>query len=235
MSPRVEPSKIKLFGLGVHPPTDTMLSVLGEMRRCRVVFTDLADEDHFRWIKRHRMNVRRLRRPEEVLKAAQQGGEAVGFAVWGHPQYTSPSARKVMALCEKKGLAWEAYGTPCPMGVALARTSTFIGWEPGAYWGVTMVDAARVMSASPRLETRFPLVVFAQDGARTDWAKVKEALLAHYPRDQELSLLGRTGARERRMTLGEMAEGPGAGVLLILAKGFAFPRRGRARKASWER
>lgn len=203
---------VLICGLGVRPEEDTSVETLEALETCRVVYSDLADDDHFDWLRRHFPTLRRTENASKIVDAARVRPN-VGLAVWGHPRYTSRLARRVETHCRRYKVALSFMPASSPITSALARSKAFLGGDEG-YGGIQAYDLDALIARPAMLLARLPIVIYAERGPRKRWALLAELLLKRYPADHPVHLQP-TKASESLSTLQALAAMELAGAVLV--------------------
>jgi hypothetical protein len=206
---------IRICGLGVNPPAETTLETLQILGACRVVYCEIADKKVFDWLKGYCKKVARPKSAAEIVKAAK-GGEDVGVAVWGHPEFSSRLAREVQLKCRKARVPFRVAGAISPIGSAFARSVSFLGGDYG-YQGIQAYELETLLGDSKVLVTRLPLVVYAESAPKRSWDKLFALLKERYPKDREVRLYA-AGAHEKVSSVARLSSAAiDGGVVLVAA------------------
>lgn len=211
---------IRICGLGTRPPEETTLETLQALEGCSVVYSDVADEAVFSWLKGY---CRRLSRPKsasEVVAAAGKGGP-VGLAVWGHPQFSSLLARRVQNEARKAGVPFTVAGAISPIGSAFARSVSFLGGDYG-YQGIQGYGLEALLEKPSLLTTRLPLVVYAEKAPAADWKRLFALLSRSYPAQHEVVVYPGAG-EERRVAVARLGELRDDGMILLVPPAAKAP------------
>lgn len=205
---------IRICGLGTRPPEETTLETLQALEGCRVVFSDVADEGVFDWLKGYCRKLSRPKSAAEIVAAARKEGP-VGLAVWGHPQFSSLLARRVQNEARKAGVPFTVAGAISPIGSAFARSVSFLGGDYG-YQGIQGYELGTLLAKPGAMTTELPLVVYAEAAAAGDWSRFHDLLKSSYPAAHEVIVYPASGAPERRQTVGSLSEGRAEGAVVLV-------------------
>lgn len=205
---------IRICGLGTRPPEETTLETLQALEGCRVVYSDVADEAVFSWLKGYCLKLARPKSAAEVVAAARKGGP-VGLAVWGHPQFSSLLARRVQNEARKAGVPFSVAGAISPIGSAFARSVSFLGGDYG-YQGIQGYELAALLTEPDLLTTALPLVVYAEKAPAAEWQRLFALLGRAYPARHEVIAYPGSGAPERRVAVASLGELRDEGLILLV-------------------
>lgn len=210
--------KLIICGLGVRVPEETTVETLQALADCRVVYTDLEDKAGRAWLEGYCKAVKTPRSAAAVVAdaAKSKDGEAVGLAVWGHPQSSSRLAREVELAAQKAELRYRVYGAISPIGSVFARSVSFLGGDYG-YQGIQSYDVETLETDEDAANTELPLVLFAERAETARWRKLLGRLAARYPAGHRATLYAAAGETEG--TLAELAPADRCVVLIPPAKG----------------
>lgn len=214
---------IRICGLGTRPPEETTLETLQALEGCRAVYSDVADEAVFAWLKGYCRKLARPKSAAEVVAAARKDGP-VGLAVWGHPQFTSLLARRVQNEARKAGVPFTVAGAISPIGSAFARSVSFLGGDYG-YQGLQCYDLDTCLGDPEAVTDRLPLIVASEKAAPARWSKLFELLRARYPAAHEVRIYPVGSDAERVVAVGRLdAKALTGAIVLVPPKGGA-PKR----------
>ena len=201
--------KLTICGLGVRVPQETTLETLQALADCRVVYSDLDDEDARRWLGGYCKALKRPASAAAVLKDAARGG--VGLAVWGHPQSSSRLAREVELAAQKAGLAYKVLGSISPIGSVFARSVSFLGGDYG-YQGIQSYDVETILADARAATNELPLVLFGERAEPARWKAALKLLAKAYPAGHKARLFAPQGESEGALS----ALSPGRRCVLLI-------------------
>ena len=204
---------IRICGLGTRPPEETTIETLQALEGCSVVYSDVADEVVFKWLKGYCRKLSRPKSAAEVVAAARKGG-LVGLAVWGHPQFSSLLARRVQNEARKAGVTFTVAGAISPIGSAFARSVSFLGGDYG-YQGIQGYELGALLAGPNLLTTELPLVVYAEMAPAAEWDRLHALLKSSYPATHEVIVYPGAGL-ERRACVGALSEGRDEGAIILV-------------------
>jgi hypothetical protein len=212
---------IRICGLGTRPPEETTLETLQALEGCRAVYCDVSDEAVFSWLKGYCRKLSRPKSAAEVVSAAGKGGP-IGLAVWGHPQFSSLLARRVQNEARKAGVPFTVAGAISPIGSAFARSVSFLGGDYG-YQGIQGYELDALLTKPSLLSTELPLVVYAERAPASEWKRLFALLAAAYPAAHEVIVYPGSGAPERRVAVGRLADARDEGLILLVPPAAKVP------------
>jgi len=193
-------NELYLLGLGVEPVEHATLEVLQAAGRCDVLFCEGLDETQRAFLARFA----RKGRVEVLAGSEDSRAKAVGAALAadrtaalvtpGHPYHWSGLAGKLVALAEKKGIAWRTFGAVSPMGLALSISGVTLGTN---VHGMQSFDCRALAEKKAAINLAWPLVVYFYDAVdEKTYAAALKRLTAEYGADHPALWCSADGANE---------------------------------------
>jgi len=205
---------LHLCGLGIDPPRQATLEALQALRRCDIVFCNMAGDAITEFLAPWCRDLRPIDFRDEsdhdrclaLVRAELRPGRTVGFATFGHPLVFGPLADALLSLCRQEGIECRVYAAVSTLDHCLATMGLALG---GAFRGFQVYEYAAVVTPGFSTNPRLPTILFFPNGLRpADLEQLTDVLRPFYPEEHPAYLFGSKlqEGSARRIALAELRD-----------------------------